>query len=291
VTTKAPPARLFVIRARKVPFAVVFRRGPSKLVRLIGWNTETDVFEGGHWLKGRIYERRCDLSPNGRYLIYFAADHKSPMYSWTAISKPPWLTAISLWRKGDCWGGGGLFATANTVWLNHPTARLAPGFEPCPRLTVKAAGGSGEDQPIYGMHLKRDGWILVQEGKYQHNSSRKSRETGVSFTFDPPDIWERVSGSGAGLRMVTHGFGEQDGDWYVVTHEVAMPGGETVSMGRTDWADWDRNGDLLYAKDGKLFRLPPNHRGLFDPEERRELADFNSDRFRAIPPPDDAKRW
>ena len=71
---KQATARLFVIRAREAPLAVIFRRGPSKQVRLISWNTDTDDFEGGQWFKGRIYERRCDLSPDGRYLIYFAAD-------------------------------------------------------------------------------------------------------------------------------------------------------------------------------------------------------------------------
>lgn len=291
MTTETPPARLFVILARKAPFAVIFRRGPSKQVRLIGWNTETDEFEGGHWLKGRIYERRCDLSPNGRYLIYFAADHKSSMYSWTAISKPPWLTAISMWQNGDCWGGGGLFETANTIWLNHSTADLAPGFDPRPRLKVKATGGGGEDQPIYGMRLKRDGWTLIQEGTHQHNSWRKKKEAGMSFTYDPPQIWERANVSDSRLCMVTHGVGELNGDWYIVTHEVAMPGGETVSLGRTDWADWGRNGDLLYAKDGKLFRLSPGAKGKFDPAHARELADFNGDRFKAIPPPDEATRW
>jgi hypothetical protein len=92
-------ARLFVIMARKAPIAAIIRRGPSKQVRLIAWNTDTDTFEGGQWLKGRIYERRCDLSPDGRYLIYFAANHKSPIYSWTAISRLPYLTALAFWPK------------------------------------------------------------------------------------------------------------------------------------------------------------------------------------------------
>src|SRR5919109_3427070 len=112
-------ARLFVIQARRAPYAVVFRRGPSKVVRLIGWHTGTDTFDFGQWLKGRIYERRCDLSPSGSHLIYFAADFKKPYYSWTAISKPPYLTALALWPKGDCWHGGGLFDAAWSLWLNH----------------------------------------------------------------------------------------------------------------------------------------------------------------------------
>ena len=40
---------------------------------MIGWNLNTDEFTLGQWLYGRIYEYRCDLSPDGRYLLYFAA--------------------------------------------------------------------------------------------------------------------------------------------------------------------------------------------------------------------------
>ena len=57
----------------------------------------------GQWFKGRIYEKRCDLSPDGTKLIYFAQKINTrtlndPKYSyaWTAISRPPYLTALAL---------------------------------------------------------------------------------------------------------------------------------------------------------------------------------------------------
>ena len=72
------PARLHVILAREAPKAVVFRRGPSNRVCTIGWDLETDTFTMGQWLKGRIYEYRSDLSPNGELMIYFATDFRRP---------------------------------------------------------------------------------------------------------------------------------------------------------------------------------------------------------------------
>src|SRR4051812_15030832 len=62
------PPRLFFLLARKSPTAVIFRRGPSDWVQLIRWNTQTDDFEPGQWFHGRVYEHRCDLSPNGELL-------------------------------------------------------------------------------------------------------------------------------------------------------------------------------------------------------------------------------
>lgn len=36
-----------------------------------------------------------------------------------AISKPPYLTAIALWKKYGTFGGGGLFETTRKIHLNH----------------------------------------------------------------------------------------------------------------------------------------------------------------------------
>ena len=123
--SKPQSPRLFAILARDARVGAIFRRGPSNQVLLIKWNLEDDSFEPGQWFKGRIYERRCDLSPSGRRLIYFAANHKKPYYAWTAVSRPPYLTALALWAKGDCWGGGGQFERENSILLNH-----GPGFHP-----------------------------------------------------------------------------------------------------------------------------------------------------------------
>jgi hypothetical protein len=68
--TERFPARLHAVLAAEAPTAVVFRRGPSKQVCTLLWDRQMNTFTLGQWLKGRIYERRADLSPNGKYLIY-----------------------------------------------------------------------------------------------------------------------------------------------------------------------------------------------------------------------------
>jgi hypothetical protein len=116
-----PPARLHVILASEAPLSVVIRRGPAKQVCTILWNRRTDEFTLGQWLKGRIYEDRCDLSPDGRYFIYFAYDgrtHREHGPAWTAVSRAPWLKAIALYTKGSTWGGGGMFTGPRTYWLD-----------------------------------------------------------------------------------------------------------------------------------------------------------------------------
>src|SRR5688572_31305259 len=47
------------------------------------------------------------LSPDGEHLIYFAANYAEhhPLQTWTAVSRPPYFTALALRQKGNAWGG------------------------------------------------------------------------------------------------------------------------------------------------------------------------------------------
>src|SRR4051794_10940713 len=95
-------ARIHVLLARNAPLGVVIRRGPSNQVCSLLWDRRSDQFQVGQWLKGRIYERRSDLSPDGKHLIYFAMNGRwtsEAKGAWTAISKAPYLKALALFPK------------------------------------------------------------------------------------------------------------------------------------------------------------------------------------------------
>jgi hypothetical protein len=282
--------RLYAILARKSARAVLFRRGPSKRVLLISWDTSDDTFDEGQWLNGRIYERRCDLSPDGDLLIYFAASYRKPYFSWTAISRPPFLTALALWPKGDAWGGGGLFETKRHLLLNHRAneMELAPDFRVPSWLKVTPFGkhpGWGEDDPIWSTRLERDGWRYIGGGRF-----KVDRTARVLITHNPPIVWEKDHPQEPNryvLRMSITGIKEKDGPWYLTEHEVLdRSSGETSSLGRSDWADWSASGDLLYAQKGKLYRCECEV-----PLRPRMLQDFSDKAFRELAPPQEALRW
>lgn len=291
-----PQTRLYCILARAAPAGVVFRRGPSKQVLLVVWHTNTDQFHEGQWLKGRIYERRCDLSPSGRRLIYFAADYKRPYFSWTAVSRPPYLTALALWPKGDGWGGGGLFEKENSILLNHRAAemQLAEGFSLPRNLQIKPFGqrpGWAEDSPIIDARLNRDGWRLVQDGEaIQHGI-----DASIWLEFSPPTVWSKqhVQSRRYELQMHIQGLRHRDGPWYVIEHLVSdRDTGSVISLGRTDWADWCHSGDLLFAKDGKIFRLGFSAKGvLAETTAAKLLIDLNDRVFKEVTPSSEAKQW
>ena len=63
---------MFVLLAREANTGVILRRGPTEWWHVTLWDTRRDIFESGQWFRGRIYPEKCDVSPDGNLLIYFA---------------------------------------------------------------------------------------------------------------------------------------------------------------------------------------------------------------------------
>lgn len=107
----APP-RIYCIMAVEAPIVAVFRRGPTIWSHVGQWDLARLRYEPGAWLRGRIFPRRCDLSPDGRLLSYFA--HK-PSATWelgetyVVVSKVPWLTALHAFATCGTWTRGYFF--------------------------------------------------------------------------------------------------------------------------------------------------------------------------------------
>jgi hypothetical protein len=276
--------------------AEVFHRGPTRQVELHTWELLTDRITHDQWLKGRIYERRCDLSPRGDLLIYFAAKYETGLRTWTAISKPPFVTALALWPKGDAWGGGGLFDTARRIRLNHKPdeMKLAPDFRLGSSMAVVPIAdwaGHGEDNPIHDVRLERDGWHWSWEGS-------RSQEHGQSAkrwtTFEPPIRYRKALGRASGgveLEMSIEAIHERQGSWYVITYRLAAGPDVILELGRLDSADVDAHGELLMAGDGRLSRLAPDGHGDWHPEGIRTIVDLSDHRFESRLAPDWAQRW
>lgn len=114
-----PPPRVFVITARDADSAVIFRRGPSDWFHLLKWDMTNDTFESGAWFKGSIYPEKCDISPDGTLLLYFALQgskfNTSYSPAWTAVSRVPWMEALGLWPQEMTYGGGGRFLSNRRI--------------------------------------------------------------------------------------------------------------------------------------------------------------------------------
>lgn len=276
---KKYPARLHAVLAKDKPYAVVFRRGPSKQVCTLLWDRRKDTFKLGQWLKGRIYERRADLSPNGKYLIYFAMNGKWDSEtggSWTAISKAPWLKAIELYGKGDCWEGGGLFLSNNRFWLNDryftSGRTLSQSSEVIRDDSYVPKGEFGaEDTGVYYRRLIRDGWRLVS----QKENSKWNSET----------LFEKPIPKGWVLRKIAHEQVDspRGKGCYWDEHELINTESETrLVLSDWEWAELDGK-SLVWSSSGCMYRASINSRKQIG--EPKILFDFNSLEFEKIRAP------
>ena len=119
--TERPVVRLHLFFAARSDRAVILRQGPTRQWRMIVWHRENDTFEDGQWVRNRVYVDRCALSPDGRHFLYFMLDGRwssDAKGSYTAISRPPYWTALALFPQGDTWGGGGVFLDDKHYWAS-----------------------------------------------------------------------------------------------------------------------------------------------------------------------------
>jgi hypothetical protein len=266
------PARLHILVAREARVGLVIRRGPSKSVCAMLWNRTRDTFKLGQWMRGRIYERRCDLSPDGRHFIYFAMNGRwqsETKGSWTAISRVPYLKAISLFAKGDCWHGGGLFFSDKGFWLNDGRGHAALKTARDLRRNVNRHPPNnfgGECLTVYYNRLQRDGWVM----------SKDEYQGATLFEKKLPKSWL--------LRKLA--FAEIDAppgrgcywDAHELRHEST---GTVLALPEWEWADFV-DGRLVWAVEGQL-RAGRLGRGQLVSEKL--LHDFNDMKFEAIVAP------
>lgn len=268
-------ARLHVLLSRTARTGVVIRRGPSKVMCTVGWNRADDTFAMGQWLRGRIYERRADLSPDGKHLIYFAMNGRwksETRGAWTAVSRAPYLKALVLLAKGDCWNGGGLFTRDRSYWLNdgYGHALLHDSREVVrDRKFVRPAMGNNECLGVYFPRLVRDGWQLVRR--------ERRGEKDVSI-FERPLRRDWVLRKLA-IATIDHPVGK---GVYYDEHELENARtGERLAFPGWEWADADRD-RLVWADGGVLYAAKIRSDGLTDV---RALRDFNSDEYTRIEAP------
>jgi hypothetical protein len=237
--------RIFGIPATNAPVVAIIRRGPSDWCHVGRWDVVTMEFQTGSWLRGTIYPQRCDLSPDGRWLCYFAlkagADWSAgPTY--IALSRLPWVTALAAWGTGGTWTHGLHFVSDTTVWPTEPP-------------------DEGDPAPV----RSRYGLAFTRAGSFAVERRRGWTETPETPPRDDDDAWDerravvmhKPSPADARSRLLVQG-------WYAAfrTMEPERFGESSYSIDNgsgpqiledVQWADWSADGRLLVAtKAGQL---------------------------------------
>lgn len=245
---RAEPPRIFCIPASDAPVLAVIRRGPTEWAHVGRWDVERDEYQPGSWFRGRIYPQRCDLSPDGRWFCYFTLNGKVPGTgtekwphgsTYVAISRLPWLTALTAWGTCGTWTRG--------MHFRAPHGRLGVPY------------GEGKRNKF--------GLEYTTPATFQVERRRGWTETADTPARDANDAWDerrcdhvvmekpRPGGrDGEYLRVQGQFAAFREGPWLTrpPTKVTDYHVGSTL-LADVQWADWDARGRLLVAtKDARL---------------------------------------
>jgi hypothetical protein len=232
-------ARIHLLAANNAPVVIIIRRKPSRWFHILRWNTQTDQIESGSWFEGRIYPFRCDVSFDGRFMVYFAmgSDARS---TWTGVCEPPFLHTVAEWRQPSTYDGGGIFWEKNLLFVNPVLNKVGSGHESLPFATEHfPIGHVSGDQMLY-CRMERDGYQLNRPF---------GKEKDKMLDPDDPEWTMRPTNQHPWLRM-KYRQRSSLGTSFVFD----LPDYPNLLDHQVTWATYDSLGQLLIAREGVLYR-------------------------------------
>ncbi|WP_433439873.1 hypothetical protein [Nonomuraea sp. CA-141351] len=279
MASSAPPCRLYVLVATAAPVALIMRRAPAGWWHLLEWDLRVREVRPGAWLRGTLYPRRCDISPDGKLLGYFALGHGQPPWdTYFAVSKAPWLTALAAWHTGGTWTGGCAFAGDNS-------------------LTISA---SMDKQPFHGSYpygatveaLSLDWTYRDLQNEYK----RGWRPIEGAAGRVPPELREavlvgRIRPGGDRALVLAHtgtDFQRHGIEGVQVNYLREEDDGRLTPLPEAAWADWDNEGRLLMATRDGAVKIIEQRSGTWAQTWSHDLRDLTPD---PAPSPTWAQAW
>jgi len=266
-------ARLKCFLTRNSKKVIIYRRGPSKWTQMILWDLVDDKIKKGQWLHGSVHYGRSDVSPDGSYVATSISkqnwqnrDNKE-IYSWIAISKPPFFSSlITIFTKARQ-NSGGYFIDKDSYHINDKRENLKiEGNGSQYFLKFKYGKNPNENEIRY----KSLGWKIIQpwKGNYKETITPLiiSKEVGNGYLINLEQTYSDFSW--------TYNFS--------ILHENKS----IVLDQEYEWLELDCNNRIIAAKEGKIYTTT---KSIFELNkiELVELADFNNDTPQDIKPSPD----
>jgi len=241
---KEVPARIHLLPAKGSPYVAVIRRKPSKVFHIIRWNTRNDHLEYGSWFNGKLYPKRCDISFDGKWMVYLAMGDIN-CNTWNGVCLLPRLRTYLESDNIGTWFGGGYWKDEKELLLNG-WGKLK-GSIPF-KLGVLQSQFGGEDLGVLYPRLERDGWTRGGDNYGKNVRVENSKKLMIKCENDNGWYWQ-PSPKHPRLRMYYRGYLQQG-----YTFEFKLEYYPGILDSTVDWATWDFLGNLVFAKAGTLYK-------------------------------------
>ena len=170
--TEQPPARITGYFAKAAPVCIISRRGPTKYTQFIRWRTDTDEFEPGQWIQGKI--GGLNLTTDGRYAavhIMVGPEHHS------VICRPPYFTALEVGLGFSCTLG---FTEEDQILCDPAEETFAHATNACPFERVSSV----IEGRVVRVHYNHDHVIENGQISYDQQQRRVQFIDGKIYVLD-----------------------------------------------------------------------------------------------------------
>ena len=271
------PPRLFGIKADDVDTVAIIRRGPSDWCHVSRWDVPAATVESGSWLHGTIAPQKCDLSPDGRWLLYSAVNYPGDWEGgavYEAISRLPWLRALAAWEAGTTYTRGAHFVDdRHRNDLGEPDTgtlqlgRVGIALTPPDQFAVERRHGWSEtaDTPPRSAGGPWDEHRTVAMQKQQPGGTVRLHVTGAYAAF------RSIPTVHAGAH-----------------YELLHADGTATPLSGVQWAEWTATGQLLTADESGVLHCYDLNKHELHETQRHDLSQQQPD---PQPPPPEAASW
>lgn len=144
---------------------MILLRRPTTTWHVILWDLAKGTLEHGSWFRGKLYPLRCDLSWDGKLMVYLAMGSGAAT-TWNGVCAPPFLKTLAEWDNVGTWNGGGVWLERNALYRNLVADCEVKGISTLPAKTEirRLPSWRGEDLSLVFHGLYRDGFRPIVKG-------------------------------------------------------------------------------------------------------------------------------
>ena len=235
-------SRVHFLAAKSAPTIVVIQRKRAKLFHILTVDALTHEFQEGSWFGGKLYALRCDVSPDGKFMVYFAMGAGGQI--WNGVCRLPWLKCLVEAGQNDTWSGGGFFErdqALKTFGWDQEAFRI---LEEVPFTIERDLSNRSGDRGVLYAKLERDGFRRLGDS-WGHDLP--SRGPGFQVPHEGDDGWGRkFSENHPELKLKYIGY---LGHGYKFQFSVDS---NPDLLREAEWANWDSVGNLWVARPGLI---------------------------------------
>jgi len=254
---------------------VVIRYGPRRSSCMLKWDLATDSLQVGQWIKPKV--QNFDLNSDGSLILCFIQSYrKKDGYSpYVTLSKPPWYTALALWKVGDSWGGLCGFSDDSSIWIQKGVEHLQLKGALKEGMAWHEISTPAERDELYRRLAERRGWKL--------DASQKKW-----VKYHPQSGFGLVTLRVSGKTCYALPMGYDSWFWRDPVTGIESTS-SSVDIPSETCIDIDPRGRLVYAgADGKIYGVERHPNGEFQSRVLHDLADLKPQWIKA---PMEATTW